>query len=80
MEIIVLGPGCKKCRDLFKSANEAVKNLGVEAQVRKEEDIMKIMEYNIINTPGIVIDGKVVSSGQILTAYEVQQLIILNQS
>ncbi len=79
MEIIVLGPGCKKCKDLYKTAKEAVKNLGVDATVAKEEDIMKIMEYNIINTPGIVIDGKVVSSGQILTSYEIQQLIILNQ-
>lgn len=80
MEIIVLGPGCRNCKDLEKTVKQAVKNMKVEAMVRKEEDIMKIMEYKIIKTPGLVIDGKVVSSGQILTEYEIQQLIILNQS
>lgn len=75
MEIIILGTGCSVCKDLYKNVEEAVKELGIEANLTKEEDLMKIMEYNILRTPAIVIDGKVVCFGKKLSVKEVKELL-----
>ena len=63
MEIKVLGTGCAACKALYNTVQEAVSQLGIEADIVKEEDLMKIMEYNVMSLPAIVVDGKVVSSG-----------------
>jgi small redox-active disulfide protein 2 len=75
MEIKVLGTGCPKCKALEKATQEAVAELGVEASITKEEDIMKIMEYGIMHTPGLVIDGKVVMSGRLPSGKEIRQFL-----
>ena len=64
-KIEVLGPGCNNCKRLEANAREAVKMAGVEAQVIKVTDYGAIMAYGIMSTPGLVIDGKVVSYGRI---------------
>ncbi|MDD4426757.1 MAG: thioredoxin family protein, partial [Mariniphaga sp.] len=74
MEIKVLGTGCPKCKTLEKAANEAVNELGVDARVTKEEDIMKIMGYGVMRTPGLVINDKVVASGKLLSVSEIKSL------
>ncbi len=79
MEIKILGTGCPKCKSLEKATNEAVAELGVEATVTKEEDIMKIMEYGIMHTPGLVINNKVVMSGRLPSGKEIRQFISQNQ-
>ncbi|MDD2382136.1 MAG: thioredoxin family protein [Mariniphaga sp.] len=79
MEIKVLGTGCPKCKTLEKAANEAVNELGVDARVTKEEDIMKIMGYGVMRTPGLVINEKVVASGKLLSVSEIMSLIIENK-
>lgn len=79
MEIKVLGTGCPKCKTLEKAANEAVNELGVDARVTKEEDIMKIMGYGVMRTPGLVINDKVVASGKLLSVSEIMSLIIENK-
>lgn len=79
MEIKILGTGCTKCKTLESATREAVAELGITADVRKEEDIMKIMGYGIMQTPGLVINGKVVSSGRVLTAAEIKELISKNK-
>lgn len=79
MEIKVLGTGCPKCKALEKATNEAVAELGVEASITKEEDIMKIMEYGIMHTPGLVINNKVVMSGRLPSGKEIRQFISQNQ-
>ena len=61
MEIKVLGTGCAACKALYNTVQEAVSQLGIEADIVKEEDLMKIMEYNVMSLPAIVVDGKVVS-------------------
>ena len=63
MEIKVLGTGCASCKALFNTVQQAVENLGVEARVIKEEDLMKIMSYNVLSLPALVIDEKVVAKG-----------------
>jgi len=75
MIIKVLGTGCAKCKTLEKETIEAVKELNIDAQVVKEEDIVKIMGYGIMRTPGLVIDEKVVLSGRVPTIKEIKELI-----
>ncbi|MBC8236747.1 MAG: TM0996/MTH895 family glutaredoxin-like protein [Helicobacteraceae bacterium] len=75
MKIEVLGTGCSKCAQLEAVVKEAVAKSGKFAQIEKVEDITKIMEYQVISTPGLVIDGNVVSTGKLLSVDEVAQLI-----
>jgi len=75
MEIRILGTGCPKCKSLQKATEEAVSELGLDAQITKVEDIMKIMEYGIMRTPGLVIDGKVVLSGRLPSVSELKTIL-----
>lgn len=74
MEIKVLGTGCASCKALFATVEQVVAELGLDAEVIKEEDIMKIMEYNVMTLPALVIDGKVVAKGK-LSAQDVRRLL-----
>ena len=75
MKIEILGTGCAKCKTLEKVVQEAVAKVGGFHQVEKIEDIMKIMEYNVVSTPGLVIDGEVKSTGKVLSVDEVIKLM-----
>ena len=75
MEIKVLGTGCAGCKALYETTKTAVAELGIEATVIKEEDLMKIMSYNVMSLPGLVIDEKVVSSGKKLSVADVKALL-----
>lgn len=75
MEIKVLGTGCASCKALFTTVQEAVAQLGIEATIVKEEDLMKIMEYNVMSLPAIVINEKVVSKGKKLNVEQVKELL-----
>ena len=79
MDIKILGPGCPKCKTLEKVTREAVSETGIEATIDKVEDIVKIMEYRVMHTPGLVINGKVVLSGQVPTVKQVKEILIKNQ-
>lgn len=65
MEIKVLGTGCANCRALYSAVEQVVNEFGLKADLVKEEDLMKIMEYNIMSLPALVVDGKVVAKGRI---------------
>lgn len=75
MEIKVLGTGCPKCKSLEKATREAVAELNVEANITKEEDIVKIMSYGIMQTPGLVINDNVVISGRVPSIKEIKNFI-----
>ena len=75
MEIKVLGTCCAKCKQLEKTTKEAVAELGLDAVVVKEEDIMKIMEFGVMTTPALVVDGKVVVSGRVPKISEMKELL-----
>lgn len=75
MEIKVLGTGCAGCKALYNTVQEAVAQLGIDANVIKEEDLMKIMEYNVMSLPALVVDGKVVSKGKKLSVEQVKELL-----
>jgi len=75
MKIEILGTGCKKCKKLEANAKEAIQSAGVEATVEKVEDMKTIMEYGVMSTPGLVIDGKVKSTGKVLKPEEINKLL-----
>jgi small redox-active disulfide protein 2 len=75
MEIKILGPGCPNCKRLEKNAREAVAMMGAEATITKVADMKDIISYDILSTPGLVIDGKVVSSGRVPAASEISSMI-----
>ncbi|HCJ58848.1 thioredoxin family protein [Lutispora sp.] len=75
MEIKVLGTGCDKCKNLEANAKEAIRELGIEASIEKIEDLVQIMKYGVMSTPGLVINDKVRSVGKVLKVDEIKKLI-----
>jgi small redox-active disulfide protein 2 len=69
----ILGPGCANCRKLEALAREAASGAGVEADFAKVTDMKAMMAYDLLATPGLVIDEKLVSSGRIPTQAEIRQ-------
>ena len=74
-EVKVLGPGCAKCKSTYAVVEKVVKASGMEVRLTKVDDIEEIMRYNIMATPTIVVDGKVVMKGKVPTESEVRQLL-----
>ena len=75
MEIRILGPGCPRCHEVERRTINVLAELNIGADVLKVTDIKKIMEYSIISTPGLVINGKVVCSGRIPRPEEIKAWI-----
>jgi small redox-active disulfide protein 2 len=75
VRIEVLGSGCANCQRLEKLAREAVAGLGVEAEVEKVTDMKEIMAKGVMATPGLAVNGRVVSKGRVPSASEVKSLI-----
>ncbi len=65
MDIKVLGPGCPKCKKTEELVKEAVAEFGVNANVEKVTDLMKIAGYGVFGTPAVVVDGEVKCVGKI---------------
>lgn len=75
MEIKVLGTGCPSCKALYETVKQAVEEIGSDVAVIKEEDLLKIMNYNVLSLPALVIDEKVVSAGKKMSLKEVKEFI-----
>ncbi len=75
MNIKVLGSGCKKCQKLEANVKEALVLLNKEADVDHITDYNEIVSYNVMSTPALVVDGKVVSSGRLLTPRQLVELL-----
>ena len=75
MEIKVLGTECTKCKTLEKNTIEAVNELAIDANVTKVEDIVEIMNFGVMTTPALVVDGKVVLKGRVPSVKEIKQLL-----
>jgi small redox-active disulfide protein 2 len=75
MNIQVLGTGCTKCKTLYEAVTKAVQELAVDVKVEKVEDIQKIMAFEILMTPGLVIDGVVKAAGRVPKVEEIKKMI-----
>jgi len=75
MKIEILGSGCPKCTKLYENVQEALRATGKDAEIVKVADIKKITEYGIMMTPGLVVDGKVMAVGKLLSPEEIKTII-----
>ena len=75
MEIKVLGPGCSKCKATFQVVEKVVKENNADATLTKVDDIMEMMNYNIMTTPAIVVDGEVKMKGQVPSESDVKKML-----
>ena len=75
LSIKILGPGCANCRKLEEIVRQSVETLNVEAQIAKVTDMQQILAYDILKTPGLVINGKLVMSGRVPSPDTVAELI-----
>ena len=76
MKIEILGPGCVNCETLAANAKQAVEALGVEADVVKITDFAQIAARGVVVTPALAVDGRVRSSGKVLTPAQIRDLLV----
>lgn len=75
MEIKVLGSGCSRCKKALEVVNSVVANSGIDAQVEYVDDIVQVMEYNVMATPAVVVDGVVKIKGSVPREKEVREAL-----
>jgi small redox-active disulfide protein 2 len=75
MEIKVYGRGCPKCKILEENARKAADELKLNPTIEKVSDIDRIIDAGIMTTPALEIDGKIVSSGRVMTAEEIKRFL-----
>ena len=73
--IQVLGTGCPKCQKLAENARQAAEGLGVEYALEKITEIARIMDFGVMVTPALVIDGQVKAVGKVPGAEEIQAML-----
>ncbi|HEX2955431.1 MAG TPA: thioredoxin family protein [Chitinispirillaceae bacterium] len=74
-KIQVLGTGCPKCKKMFETAQLAVKETGIDAEVSKVEDINEIMKFNVMMTPALAVDGVVKVIGRVPKVEELKEML-----
>jgi len=75
MKIQILGPGCARCKKLAENAEMAANDLGLDYTLEKITDIDAIMRFKVWQTPGLVVDGVVKSTGRLLSMEEIKKLL-----
>jgi small redox-active disulfide protein 2 len=75
MIIQVLGSGCNNCKRLLENVQISVKELNLDAQIQYVTDYLQIVNSGLLRTPGLIIDGKIVSSGRVPSVTEVKTLL-----
>lgn len=73
MKIEILGTGCPKCKKLEENTRKALEEVGKTADIIKVTEVDKIIEYGVMSTPAIVIDGEVKSYGEIIEVEEIKK-------
>lgn len=73
--IKILGTGCPKCKTMTSIVEKYVQENQIDATVEKVEDIMKIMEYNVLSTPALVVDEKITIKGRLPSTTELADLL-----
>ncbi len=75
MKIEVLGSGCAKCKKLTKEVEKALKETGSNATVEKVESLDRIMEYGVMMTPALVVDGEVKVTGRVPNVKDIKRML-----
>ncbi|HUU76404.1 MAG TPA: thioredoxin family protein [Methanoregulaceae archaeon] len=73
--IEVLGTGCMKCKRLLKNVGIAVKELGIDAEIKKIDDITEIMDRGVMLTPALAVDGEMKVSGRVADVKELKEIL-----
>ena len=74
-KIQILGTGCSKCRKLTELVEQAAKELGIEFEIEKVTDIKEIMDFGVMITPGLAVNGEVKSTGKIPRGDELKKML-----
>jgi len=74
-KVQILGTGCAKCNKLADNAKAAAQSLGQEIELEKVSDLNEITKFGVLSTPGLAIDGKVVSQGKLLKPEQIAKLL-----
>lgn len=74
-EVLVLGPGCAKCKETYKVVERVISENNLDVKLSKIEDIAEMMNYNIMTTPAVVVDGIVRIKGHVPSADEVKKVL-----
>ncbi len=75
MKIEVVGPGCGRCIATEKNVKEAVKQLGIQAEIAKVTDVSEFAKKGVMFTPAVIVDGQVKVSGKIPTVDEIKKFL-----
>ena len=75
MEIIVLGTGCPNCKKTYEAVEKVIKQNNIDASLRKEQDILEIVKYNIMALPAVVVDGEVKIKGYVPSEKEIKEML-----
>ncbi|MBO5698422.1 MAG: TM0996/MTH895 family glutaredoxin-like protein [Bacteroidaceae bacterium] len=75
MEVKVLGPGCAKCKTTYNVIEKVIKENKLDVTLTKIDDIVEMMNYNILYTPAIVVEGEVKIKGRVPSEHEVKTLL-----
>ncbi|MBZ2174361.1 thioredoxin family protein [Schnuerera sp. xch1] len=75
MEIKILGTGCSKCEKLEKNLNKALKELNIDATIEKIDDLVELVSYGVMSTPGFVVNDEVKSVGKALSVKEIKKIL-----
>ena len=76
MQLLVIGPGCTRCKTLAQLTEQAVKELGVTAEINKVTDLKQIMALGVMMTPALAVDGKVKLAGRVPSVEEIKKLLV----
>ena len=76
-KVQILGTGCPKCKALTASAEAAIKELGLDAEIVKVDQIKDIVAMGVMTTPALAVDGVVKSSGHLLSVEQVKRILTI---
>jgi len=79
MKIEVVGPGCPRCKATEKNVNEALKQLGIDAEVAHIYDMNEMTKRGVMFTPAVIVDGQIKTSGKIPTVDEIKKILLARE-
>jgi len=71
----ILGPGCPKCKMLYEHVQQAANKLGLDCTIEKITDMQTIVNFGVLSTPALVIDGEVKVAGRVPSASQIEELL-----